>query len=53
MIGMKPNLFNGVEFFPNGVPVSTFRLSLEDLDKYLGSSSSTSGVEKADESKNS
>jgi hypothetical protein len=49
---MKPEkLFNGVEFFPAGVPISSHPLSLEELDKYLGVGSPPSNVEGADESK--
>jgi len=52
---MKPdqNWFNGVEFFQDrGVPISSYPLSLEDLDKYLSSSRPPSGAEGANDSKN-
>jgi hypothetical protein len=48
---MKPdnNWFNGKEFFPHGVPVSSHPVTLEELDK-LGAGSPPSGAEGADES---
>jgi hypothetical protein len=31
----QQNWFNGREFFPSGVPISTYPLSLEEIDRWL------------------
>jgi len=48
---MKPeqNWFNGREFFPRGVCISSHTISLKELDK-IGDGSPPSGAEMADDS---